>query len=86
MNILLHGFKDSEFQIFHGDSLTNDWPMLSEMNPAKKLKCDVVVANPPFSYRWEPTDTLAEDFRLKAMDLHRNRQQILLSYFMDSTF
>ena len=69
MNMLLHGFKDSEFQIFHGDSLTNDWSILSEMNPAKKLKCDAVVANPPFSYRWEPNDTLAEDFRFKSYGL-----------------
>lgn len=65
MNMLLHGFKDSEFQIHHGDSLLNDWDLLNEMNPAKKLKCDAVVANPPFSYRWEPNDTLAEDFRFK---------------------
>ena len=69
MNMLLHGFKDSEFQIFHGDSLLNDWDILNEMNPAKKLKCDVVVANPPFSYRWEPNDTLAEDFRFKSYGL-----------------
>ncbi len=65
MNMLLHGFKDTEFQIFHGDSLLNDWNILNEMNPAKKLECDAVVANPPFSYRWEPNDTLAEDFRFK---------------------
>lgn len=69
MNMLLHGFKDSEFQIFHGDSLANDWSILNEMNPAKKLKCDAVVANPPFSYRWEPSDTLAEDFRFKSYGL-----------------
>jgi len=25
MNMLLHGLKDSEFEIYHGDSLTNDW-------------------------------------------------------------
>lgn len=65
MNMLLHGLKDSEFQIYHGDSLLNDWDILNEMNPAKKLECDAVVANPPFSYRWEPNDTLAEDFRFK---------------------
>ena len=69
MNMLLHGFRDSEFKIFHGDSLTNDWPILSEMNPSKKLKCDAIVANPPFSYRWEPDDTLAEDFRFKSYGL-----------------
>ena len=36
INMLLHGVKDSEFEIFHGDSLLNDWPMLKEANPAKK--------------------------------------------------
>lgn len=65
MNMLLHGLKDSEFKIFHGDSLLNDWDILNEMNPAKKLEIDAVVANPPFSYRWEPNDTLGEDFRFK---------------------
>lgn len=69
MNMLLHGLKDSEFNIFHGDSLLNDWDILNEMNPAKKLECDAVVANPPFSYRWEPNDTLAEDFRFKGYGL-----------------
>jgi type I restriction enzyme M protein len=63
MNMLLHGFKGSEFKIFHGDSLSNDWDVLNEMNPAKKLKCDAVVANPPFSYRWEPSEVMSEDFR-----------------------
>ncbi len=65
MNMLLHGVKDAEFDIFHGDTLLNEWPAFNEMNPAKKIKFDAVVANPPFSYRWEPTDTLAEDFRFK---------------------
>ena len=69
MNMLLHGLKDSEFEIHHGDSLLNDWDILKEMNPAKKLECDAVVANPPFSYRWEPTDTLGEDFRFKSYGL-----------------
>jgi len=69
MNMLLHGVKDSEFEIYHGDSLLNDWDLLNEMNPAKKLECDVVVANPPFSYRWEPTEALGEDFRFKSYGL-----------------
>lgn len=58
MNMLLHGVKDSEFEIFHGDTLTNDWEMLRETNPAKKPYFDAVVANPPFSYRWEPTEAI----------------------------
>ena len=65
MNMLLHGVKDSEFEIYHGDTLTNDWDMLREMNPARSPKFDAVVANPPFSYRWEPTDALGEDMRFK---------------------
>ncbi|MBT2653233.1 type I restriction-modification system subunit M [Oceanobacillus sp. ISL-73] len=69
MNMLLHGLKNTEFKIFHGDSLRNDWDILNEMNPAKKLEFDAVVANPPFSYRWEPNDTLAEDFRFKSYGL-----------------
>ena len=65
MNMLLHGVKDSEFEIFHGDSLLNEWDILEEENPAKKLQFDAVVANPPFSYRWQPTEALGENFRFK---------------------
>ncbi|ALG67580.1 type I restriction-modification system subunit M [Beggiatoa leptomitoformis] len=65
MNMLLHGVKDSEFEIHHGDTLMNEWDYLREMNPAKMPKFDAVVANPPFSLRWEPTDALGEDMRFK---------------------
>jgi type I restriction enzyme M protein len=66
MNMLLHGVKDTEFEIYHGDTLTNDWDYLRETNPAKKPAFDAIVANPPFSYRWDPTDALSEDMRFKA--------------------
>lgn len=65
MNMLLHGVKDSEFEIHHGDSLLNDWSILNEMNPSKKIMFDAIVANPPFSYRWEPAEAMGEDFRFK---------------------
>ena len=65
MNMLLHGVKDSEFEIFHGDTLTNDWDMLREANPAKKPYFDAVVANPPFSYRWSPGEDMSNDMRFK---------------------
>lgn len=65
MNMLLHGVKDSEFEIFHGDTLLNEWDMLRETNPARMPKFDAVVANPPFSYRWEPSAALGEDVRFK---------------------
>jgi type I restriction enzyme M protein len=69
MNMLLHGVKDTEFDIFHGDTLTNEWDMMREQNPARKPSFDAVVANPPFSYRWEPTDALADDVRFKSHGL-----------------
>ncbi len=71
MNMLLHGVKDSEFDIYHGDTLTNDWDILRDPNPAKKPTFDAVVANPPFSYRWNPTSSnasgseISEDMRFK---------------------
>ncbi len=39
------------------------------LNPAKKPLFDAIVANPPFSYRWEPTDALADDVRFKSHGL-----------------
>lgn len=65
MNMLLHGVKDTEFEIYHGDTLTNDWDILRELNPAKKPSFDAIVANPPFSLRWEPTEAMGDDVRFK---------------------
>ena len=65
MNMLLHGVKDSEIEIYHGDTLTNDWDFLRETNPAKKPYFDAVVANPPFSYRWDSSEAMSEDVRFK---------------------
>lgn len=67
--MLLHGVKDTEFDIFHGDTLLNEWDMMREQNPARKPSFDAIVANPPFSYRREPTDALAEDVRFKSHGL-----------------
>lgn len=65
MNMLLHGLHDSEFEIFHGDTLTNDWPMLKDSNPVKPVEFDAVVANPPFSLKWEPDDESSKDPRFQ---------------------
>lgn len=69
MNMLLHGMKDTEFDIFHGDTLLNQWDLLNEMNPSKKTEFDAIVANPPFSLRWEPNEAMGEDFRFKSYGL-----------------
>jgi len=69
MNMLLHGVKNTEFEIFHGDTLLNEWDMLREQNPAKKPSFDAIVANPPFSLRWDPNDAMADDVRFKSHGL-----------------
>lgn len=69
MNMLLHGVKDTEFEIHHGDTLLNDWDMMRDQNPARKPSFDAIVANPPFSLRWEPTDAMADDVRFKSHGL-----------------
>jgi type I restriction enzyme M protein len=61
MTMLLHGVKDTEFEIFHGDTLTNEWDTLRELNQAKKPSVDAIVANPAFSYRWDPSESMADD-------------------------
>jgi type I restriction enzyme M protein len=65
MNMLLHGVKDAEFEIYHGDTLENDWDLFREENPAKKPLFDAVVANPPFSLRWDPGEETGKDIRFK---------------------
>ena len=69
MNMLLHGVKTNEFEIFHGDTLKNGWAILSELNPAKKVEFDAIVANPPFSLKWDASEVMGEDFRFKGYGL-----------------
>ena len=69
MNMLLHGVKDSAFEIHHGDSLANDWDILQNDNPTNKIEFDAIVANPPFSLRWDPTEETAKDFRFSRYGL-----------------
>lgn len=69
MNMLLHGVKDSEFQIFHGDTLTNDWPLLTEEDPSKQIHFEAIVANPPFSLKWNPKEETSQDKRFSNFDV-----------------
>jgi type I restriction enzyme M protein len=57
MNMILHGIHFANFDIRHGDTLTDD------MLEGKEF--EVVVANPPFSAKWKGKDdpVLAEDER-----------------------
>ena len=48
-----------------GITLNNDVDLLNEMNPAKKTTFDAIVANPPFSLRWDASEAMGENFRFK---------------------
>ena len=63
MNMLLHGVKDDAFKIFHGNTLTNEWTDIFNPNDLKKIEFDAIVANPPFSLKWNPREELAHDPR-----------------------
>ncbi len=65
MNMLLHGMKNTQVEIFHGDSLANEWELLQNVNPATKITFDAIVANPPFSLRWTPKEEMSQDVRFK---------------------
>jgi len=65
MNMLLHGVHNAEFEIHRGDSLENDWNILREPSPGRKIEFDAVVANPPFSYCWSPDEEMAKDPRFR---------------------
>ena len=66
MNMLLHGVKDSEFEIHHGDSLTNDWDMAARDEPGEEA-----LTSMPWSpirrsaTAGSPTEALGEDARFK---------------------
>jgi len=61
MNMLLHGVDYEKFDIANGDTLENP----SERH--KPLKFDAVVANPPYSAKWEPSGK-EDDPRFNAYD------------------
>ena len=64
MNMLLHGVEHNQFRIHHGDTLRNDWDAMPD-KPTEADLFDAVVANPPFSLRWDPTDEQKSDIRFK---------------------
>ena len=63
-NVLIEGLRSR-----NGASAALLRNLGAEPNPAKKPSFDAIVANPPFSYRWEPTDALADDVRFKSHGL-----------------
>ena len=64
MNMLLHGVKDSEFHIHHGDTLVNDWELLTDPNPANRPKFDGR-GQPAVQLPLDSKDETSKDARFK---------------------
>ena len=61
MNMILHGVHYRKFNIKQEDTL--------EHPQHTGQQFEAIVANPPFSLRWEPNESMAEDFRFKSHGL-----------------
>ena len=76
MNMLLHGVKDTEFDIFHGDTLLNEWDMMREQNPAKKPQFDAVVANASEHFvKGKRQNQLSDEHIAKIIDTYQFRKE-----------
>ena len=64
MNMILHKVKSTDFNIYHGDTLKNDWDIMNPNIP-NKITFDAIIANPPYSLKWEPKEETAQDPRFK---------------------
>ena len=60
MNILIHGIKPKNAHINQGDTLKKN---LKEELRGKEIKFDVILANPPFSAKWNATADFLNDDR-----------------------
>ena len=58
MNLLLHHIPYQNFHVFQGDTLTGNQLEKIENN---KIRFDAIVANPPFSLKWDPSNMESDD-------------------------
>ena len=66
MNLMMHGVSYEHMNLRNADTLEQDWPSnVNEQGIEQPLKFDVVVANPPYSQRWDNDDRKLKDPRFK---------------------
>lgn len=59
MNLVMRGILVDNIVTRNGDTLEVDWPYFDENDPIHSynpLYVDVVVSNPPYSQKWDPSD------------------------------
>lgn len=53
MNLMMHGINYRNMNLRRGDTLDADWPFAEKDGIQIPLKFDAVVANPPYSAKWD---------------------------------
>ena len=53
MNLMMHGVNYRNMELKRGDTLDIDWPFTEKDGVEIPLQFDAVVANPPYSQKWE---------------------------------
>ncbi|MBP3468625.1 MAG: type I restriction-modification system subunit M [Lachnospiraceae bacterium] len=59
MNLVMQGIKPDNIIVRNGDTLEDDWPYFDEADPVNTydpLFVNAVVANPPYSQAWDPSN------------------------------
>ncbi|MCD3217723.1 type I restriction-modification system subunit M [Clostridium botulinum C] len=66
MNLMMHGVNYRNMELKRADTLDADWPFAEKDGTQIPLKFDAVVANPPYSQKWNTKDVDREkDIRFK---------------------
>ncbi|MFQ9073723.1 MAG: type I restriction-modification system subunit M, partial [Faecalibacillus faecis] len=53
MNLMMHGVNYRNMELRRADTLDGDWPFAEKDGVQTPLKFDAVVANPPYSQKWD---------------------------------
>lgn len=66
MNLMMHGVSYNNMTLRNADTLESDWPDgLDEKGIDQPRRFDAVVANPPYSAKWDNNETKLKDPRFK---------------------
>ena len=66
MNLMMHGVSFNNMNLSNADTLETDWPDGPDVKGIDRPRTfDAVVANPPYSARWDNNDTKLKDPRFQ---------------------
>lgn len=67
MNLMMHGVRYQNMKLRNADTLETDWPEDDNNNSSinRPMLFDAVVANPPYSQRWDNAESKLKDPRFK---------------------